>query len=571
MIRALEDAVILIVDDTSENIDILNDVLKNYKRKIATSGKVALKIANSGNPPDLILLDIMMPEMDGYEVCRQLKAEPNTKDIPVIFITAMNEVQDETKGFEVGAVDFITKPISPAIVLARVKHQLELKIAHNKLQEQNEILEDKNRYITDSINYAKRIQTSILPEEEYINSIIPNHFLIFQPKDIVSGDFYWVDKIENKIIIAQVDCTGHGVPGALMAMIGNTLLNEIILMKKETDTAVILNELDRRLLEELNKEVNEDTKDGMDVALCVVDTENKRLQYSGSFRPLYYTMDNELIEIKGDRKSIGDLTKIGKKFTSSTVDLNEESIVYLFSDGIIDQNNADNKKFGSRNLKTLIKDIMNLDLKEQGELLSNSFLQHKGKELQRDDVTVIGFSLKQVYSEKNRIVLNYQNSFTHDFVVKIGEEIESQFSDSLERKEYKQLYFAVMELAQNIGHYSLDSLNKGGKSDGKGELLLAVDAKQIELSSVNLISNKSAEKLVKNLEYYNKLDRDELKKVLKTKLKSDSEEDSKGAGIGFIEIIKRTGNPIEYSINKIDENKSQLKLSVKITLGESNG
>ena len=134
---------ILIVDDTPENIDVLIEILSEYRRSVATNGEKALQIAGSGNPPDLILLDIMMPGMDGYEVCQKLKSEEKTKSIPVIFLTGMADEESEKKGLELGAVDYITKPISPPIVLERVKNHLLLKLARENLENQNDILEEK--------------------------------------------------------------------------------------------------------------------------------------------------------------------------------------------------------------------------------------------------------------------------------------------------------------------------------------------------------------------------------------------------------------------------------------------
>ncbi len=143
MDKLLSSQRILIVDDTPENIDVLIEVLSDYKRSVAINGKKALQIANSDNPPDLILLDIMMPEMDGYEVCKRLKSEEATKEIPVIFLTAMTSEENETKGLELGAIDYITKPISPPIVQERVKNHLLLKMAQKSLENQNVILEEK--------------------------------------------------------------------------------------------------------------------------------------------------------------------------------------------------------------------------------------------------------------------------------------------------------------------------------------------------------------------------------------------------------------------------------------------
>ena len=150
---------ILLVDDSPENIDLLGDVLKqDYEIKVALSGEKALKIAGSKNLPDIILLDIMMPGMDGYEVCRRLKSDAKTQDIPVIFVTSMSEVEDETKGLEVGAIDYITKPISPAIVKARVKNHLELKEAREYLKNQNEILELRVEERTREVLELQRVE-----------------------------------------------------------------------------------------------------------------------------------------------------------------------------------------------------------------------------------------------------------------------------------------------------------------------------------------------------------------------------------------------------------------------------
>ncbi len=388
----LKDAepIILIVDDTPENIDILNDVLKNYKRKIATNGERALKIANASSPPDIILLDIMMPGMDGYEVCRQLKATEKTRDIPVIFITAMNEVENETKGLEMGAVDFITKPISPPVVKARVKNHLDLKNARERLEAQNNLLESRNKYITDSINYAKRIQTAILPHESRLTSLFPESFIFFSPKDIVSGDFYWISEINDEIIIAVGDCTGHGVPGAFMSMIGNTLLNEIVNEKRITDPAEILNNLNQGIISELQKDKSGENIDGMDIGLCAINRIGERLKYAGAYRNLIGFSNGDYLEIKGDKKSIGEKKK-SLLFSNKELSLKEDMILYLTTDGFVDQHGSDNNKFGKRRLRELLRDIYNYDIKEQKRILINEFTNHKEEQIQRDDVTIVGF------------------------------------------------------------------------------------------------------------------------------------------------------------------------------------
>jgi response regulator RpfG family c-di-GMP phosphodiesterase len=239
---------VLVVDDSPENIDLLGDVLKqDYEIKVALNGEKALNIAGSENPPDLILLDIMMPGMDGYEVCRRLKFDEKTQDIPVIFVTSMSEVEDEAKGLEVGAIDYITKPISSAIVKARVKSHLELKEAREYLKNQNEILElrveERTREVLElqrvefelrvaqekvenELNIAAQIQRSILPSNF---PAFPEHdefdlYAMMTPAREVGGDFYdffFVDDDHLAVIIADV--ADKGVPAALFMMISRTI------------------------------------------------------------------------------------------------------------------------------------------------------------------------------------------------------------------------------------------------------------------------------------------------------------------------------------------------------------
>ncbi len=387
--NTIYDYKILIVDDAPENIDVLGSVLKDFKKSAAINGELALKLANGKNRPDLILLDIMMPGMDGFEVCRRLKANRETKNIPVIFITGKTSVEDETLGLELGAVDFIPKPISPPIVLARVKNQLELMGARARLERQNDALLERNKYITDSINYAKRIQTAILPDNIRFTKLFPKSFLIYHPKDIVSGDFYWFGEVGNKQVLAVVDCTGHGVPGAFMSLIGNTLLNEIVHAKRVIEPGEILQALDHGIITELNKESNSDAIDGMDIALCVINKETNTLKYAAANRPLFYFTQAGFAEIKGDRKSIGDNRKV-ISYTTNTLNLMEIESFYLFTDGFIDRNDSDNIKFGTRRFRELLIEIQGKSEFEQATRLEFEINRHRDDEPQRDDVTVVG-------------------------------------------------------------------------------------------------------------------------------------------------------------------------------------
>ena len=202
---------ILIVDDTPINLGVISGALKEtYKTKVATNGEKALAIANGEDKPDLILLDVMMPEMDGYEVCRRLKANPDTKEIPVIFLTGQTGTDDETKGFEVGAVDYIHKPFSEAVVKARVRTHLQLREAHEQIARQLIA-------INIELEMARQIQLSILPRETpKLNGL--DIFARYIPMTSVAGDFYDFIIVDDKHVgILIADVSGHGLPSALIA------------------------------------------------------------------------------------------------------------------------------------------------------------------------------------------------------------------------------------------------------------------------------------------------------------------------------------------------------------------
>ncbi|MBK7868246.1 MAG: SpoIIE family protein phosphatase [Ignavibacteriales bacterium] len=269
----------------------------------------------------------------------------------------------------------------------------ELKETAELLKVSNTEITRKNKYIGDSINYAKQIQDAILPSNQFFRTLFPDYFLIFLPKDIVSGDFYWVTETESCKIFSVIDCTGHGVPGAFMSMIGNTLLNEIINVGKITDPGEILNMLNKRVIEELNKDVNSESFDGMDMAIGVYNKISGKLSIAGAYRPVYYIAGGELNEIKGTKKSIGDQKKT-TNFLTTEIHLTQETEIYLFSDGITDQNNTNNEKYGGKRLKEILLKNHNKSHVEQQELLLEDILTHKGEEDQRDDIAFLGLKLK---------------------------------------------------------------------------------------------------------------------------------------------------------------------------------
>jgi ligand-binding sensor domain-containing protein/serine phosphatase RsbU (regulator of sigma subunit) len=289
--------------------------------------------------------------------------------------------------------------------LRRTKAYLELKVKQKTflLQREKENvekikgeLEIKNKDITDSINYAKRIQKALMPNKRFILNRLPQTFIFFRPRDIVSGDFYWFAETENDYIIAAVDCTGHGVPGAFMSLIGSTLLNEIVNTRQITSPARILTELNSKIVETLKQErAAFSSYDGMDMAICTINKKKTRCLFASAYRPLYFVRNGELREIKGNSYSIGGKNIMGEKvFDEHEVTLEKNDMLYIFSDGYGDQfSEVNHKKFTTRRLKTLLTLVSEHDVQQQRERIKENFEYWKGKEEQVDDVLIIGIRI----------------------------------------------------------------------------------------------------------------------------------------------------------------------------------
>lgn len=266
-----------------------------------------------------------------------------------------------------------------------------------ELEKQKEELMYKNKNITDSINYAKRIQDAILPPINSFKTYLPDSFILFMPKDIVSGDFYWINETKNKTFVAVVDCTGHGVPGAFMSIIGIELLRNITNIEGVDDAAEILNRLSISIHETFSagvllSEGGIKVKDGMDVAFCVIDKEYNILQFSGAFSNLYLLRDGKIIEVKGDRYSVGMASDTGHLlFSSHYIPIQPNDMLYIFTDGYVDQfGGPDSKKFKFRRFRHLLLNIHKLPLDQQRKLLYDSMMEWKGDNEQVDDILIIG-------------------------------------------------------------------------------------------------------------------------------------------------------------------------------------
>ena len=267
----------------------------------------------------------------------------------------------------------------------------EIESQRDKLAGQNDEIQKINKDITSSIEYAKRIQTAMLPLESNIQAHLEDYFILFKPRDIVSGDFYWFTHKNDKTFIAAVDCTGHGVPGAFMSMIGAEILTTIVNNKEVYDAAEILFLLNKYIRTALKQDATEN-QDGMDMALCVIDKKNETVEFSGAKNPLFVIQDGELTKIKGSRQSIGGY-QFGE-FEKHTVKYTTPSWFYIFSDGYADQFGGENQsKFMIKHFKKILMNNYQKSMKEQNEILDKAISNWMISTRQTDDILVIGFKL----------------------------------------------------------------------------------------------------------------------------------------------------------------------------------
>jgi serine phosphatase RsbU (regulator of sigma subunit)/HAMP domain-containing protein len=281
--------------------------------------------------------------------------------------------------------------------LAETERILEMKVRERteEVVKQREKLEELYKDVTDSILYAKRLQDSILPSKDTIKEICPNSFVHFKPKDIVSGDFYWFEKINGKSLYAAVDCTGHGVPGAFMSLVGANGLNSAVHQHKLDTPSEILNALNTYVSDSLNKgDQDSKIRDGMDMTLCAVDYDTLTLEYAGANNPLYIIRDGEFVITKADKFAIASFLPNEMNYQNHSIQLQKGDAVYVFSDGYADQFGGDRgKKFMYKNFRNLLLEIHQKSVEEQQEILNTEMSKWQGDVEQVDDILIIGLKV----------------------------------------------------------------------------------------------------------------------------------------------------------------------------------
>ncbi|NOZ47713.1 MAG: DUF4154 domain-containing protein [Chlorobi bacterium] len=393
---------------------ILNKQQKNIKEKEAEIDSFRIMIEKQQDLQNNLQADINKKQ--------KLIINQNKK-----MITILSEIKKQTLIIYLFAA-FILLLVAFVIFIYRsykIKKRVNKKLAEQNtaiLEQNEEILQQKeeilaqrdeieaqrdkiliqNVEIKDSILYARRIQNAILPGESFINTILSEYFIFYLPRDIVSGDFYWIIKKKNKIIIAVADCTGHGVPGAFMSMLGVSFLNEII-GKNDYSASQILDALRAKVKITLSQTGKKDeAKDGMDMVICILDEQEKILQYAGANNPIYLVRNGELIKYKPDKMPIGIFIKDDIPFTNQLIELQKGDCFYMFSDGFVDQFGGEKgRKFNSKKFKELLCSIYYKNMNEQEQDIKNTFLnwitnknQPDGKYQQIDDVLVVGVKIE---------------------------------------------------------------------------------------------------------------------------------------------------------------------------------
>lgn len=392
---------ILIVDDLEDNLFSLNAVLKfeGYIIHKANSGSLALEMA-SKIQYDCIILDVQMPEMDGFEVANILGKNEFTKNIPIIFLSALGSDKEKVlQGMDSGAIDFLAKPVDPPLIKAKLKLCIKLsskykdsKKIFSEIKQEHSSLQEVNSEFSASLRYAQNIQQAILPTAEVINALFKDNFVIFRPKESIGGDFYYVKEVGNEIIFMCGDCTGHGVPGAMMSMISANIIHNIIDTKKIIVPNLILNTMVREFRKAFRNEFSNITiQDGLEVAICTYYKKEKKLQYAGAGRPIIIANQDGIKTIKSSSSGISGNVSENYDFELNEFDIEEGDQLYLYSDGIVDQfGGPHNKKFMTKRLVQLLSSNLDLPMSEQKEIIDNSIVSWKEGQEQIDDILVMG-------------------------------------------------------------------------------------------------------------------------------------------------------------------------------------
>ncbi|HAS46189.1 MAG TPA: hypothetical protein DCS93_37255 [Microscillaceae bacterium] len=421
---------VMIVDDEEEIHTVTRFALSDYEYKgrqleflDAYTGAEAQQMLAEHKDVALMLLDVVMETNDaGLQTVKHIRETMDNHFVRIILRTGqpgqapeesvitdydINDYKNKTELTDKRLFTTITTGLRSYADIMAIEHfrqNLEKMVEERTLtiQEQSKELEGQNIKILGSINAASRIQSAMLPQLDRIKTTFPDSFVLFRPRDIVSGDFYWFSETAGRIFIAAIDCTGHGVPGAFMSMLGDALLNQIVNIDEVTSPDRVLNRLHKGIRKALKQE-STGNQDGMDMAFCMYDRQAGILEFAGAKNPLIYVQNGEIHKIKGDKMPIGGVRSKEEErlFTRQVVKVDQPTYCYMFSDGYPDQfGGPNNRKFMSKNLRNLLLEIHQKPFDEQQQILEDRLdawmATPEGAEInyrQMDDILVMGFKI----------------------------------------------------------------------------------------------------------------------------------------------------------------------------------
>ncbi|MFY7787457.1 MAG: SpoIIE family protein phosphatase, partial [Thermoflexibacteraceae bacterium] len=388
---------------------------EKYMIETAESGDDALEVFSElsvdGYEIILVISDYIMPKMKGDDFLIAL--HQTAPHIVKILLTGQANLEGITNAVNhANLYRYLTKPWERNDLLLTIEEgiksyykekALEEKtvellnmnlMLEKKVEERTKELQIKNQNIQSSINYAKRIQQALLPTKEQITAVFPQNFVFYQPKDIVSGDFYWIYAVNQHRVVAVIDCTGHGVPGAFMTLITHAILSNIVVEKEIISPDKVLQVLHKEIIKVLKQDVNAHIRDGLDIALCVVNDENKTMEYAGAKSEIIFFQNNLLHTLEPDRFSIGGEIEKERAFTKHTIQLSSPTMCYLFTDGYKDQFGGEKKeRFKTKRLKELLQAVYVREVEDQYSQLVVTITEWMNTHKQIDDMLVMGILL----------------------------------------------------------------------------------------------------------------------------------------------------------------------------------
>ena len=343
----------------------------------------------------LVLIASLRRQIQKQKLLAEYEANRRQKEMEIKNLELANEKEKTKRQQLIILVSLAGLIAVVAFSIIICRQYFQKKKANFELVAKNKVITYQKKQITDSITYASRIQKAVLPPRDFISRIFPQHFILNMPRDIVSGDYYWTTQRGNESIIAVADCTGHGVPGAFMSMLGIAFLNEIVNKNATVKSHEILDQLRSNVMHSLHQTGREgEAKDGMDIALIIIDKEAKLLQYSGAHNPLYLIRKKELKEVKADKMPIGISERYNRPFKNNKIKLHKNDMLYIFSDGYLDQFGGEHKKkFGIRRFRELLVEIHNKPMMEQRDILDKTITDWQGNFDQIDDILVMGIKV----------------------------------------------------------------------------------------------------------------------------------------------------------------------------------